>query len=479
MLLQSILMNSFFAELQSNPIIALALFGVVSMFLGVLPKVKDWILTIGLFGLLAAWSVTVMNWNTHIPHFAMLTFDNFSLAFLATAIAFTILIFLLTDHKEYEEIHHRAEFYALFFFSLCGVALMLSFSNLLMLFIGIEILSVSLYIMAGFRKKDLLSNEASLKYFLMGAFATGFLLLGIALVYGSTGSFDLAVIHAKGKMLGDQINPLYSCGIILLIVAMGFKVSAAPFHFWAPDVYQGAPTTSTAFMSTVVKIAGFGAFYRLMYGAFEYSIGMWSATIIAMIVLTLLIGNLIATRQHNFKRMLAYSSISHAGFMLMTILCVAGLHNGATANLLLYVVGYGAASIIAFTVLQLVHYKTGSDEMEAFNGLAKRNPFLAVSLVIAMCSMAGIPLTAGFFGKFYMLSSIVEQGYLWLAIAAVLCSAISFYYYFMVIKAMYSKESETENIQINPSHLFVLIVCLAAIFVFGIAPFIIRGLLTV
>jgi NADH-quinone oxidoreductase subunit N len=232
-------------------------------------------------------------------------------------------------------------------------------------------------------------------------------------------------------------------------------------------------------MSTVVKIAGFGAFYRLMYGAFEYSIGMWSATIIAMVVLTLLIGNLIATRQHNFKRMLAYSSISHAGFMLMTILCVAGLHNGATANLLLYVVGYGAASIIAFTVLQMVHYKTGSDEMEAFNGLAKRNPFLAISLVIAMCSMAGIPLTAGFFGKFYMLSSIIEQGYLWLAIVAVLCSAISFYYYFMVIKAMYSKESETENIQINPSHLFVLIVCLAAIFVFGMAPFIIRGLLTV
>lgn len=472
-------MNSFISELISNPIISLALFGVISMFLGVIPKVKEWVLTIGLFGLLSAWSITVMNWSTYTPHFSMLTFDNSSLAFLATAIAFTILIFLLTDHKEYEELHHRAEFYALFFFSLCGVALMLSFSNLLMLFIGIEILSVSLYVMAGFRKKDLLSNEASLKYFLMGAFATGFLLLGIALIYGTTGSFDLPTIHAKGKLLGDQINPLYSCGIILLIVAMGFKVSTAPFHFWAPDVYQGAPTASTSFMSTVVKVAGFGAFYRLMFGAFEYSIGMWSATIIAMIVLTLLISNLIATRQHNFKRMLAYSSISHAGFMLMTILCIAGLRNGATANLLLYVVGYGAASIIAFTALQLVHYKTGSDEIDAFKGLAKRNPFLAISIVIAMCSMAGMPLTAGFFGKFYMLSGIIEQGYTWIAIIAVLCSAISFYYYFMVIKAMYSTETEVENIQINPSHLFVLIICLAAIFVFGVAPFIIRGLLTV
>ncbi|MEN9521670.1 MAG: hypothetical protein RL065_47 [Bacteroidota bacterium] len=478
MLLDIQIAGSFFAELLSNPIIALALFGVISMFLGVIPKVKDWILTIGLFGLLAAWSIAVMNWSTYTPHFSMITFDNSSLAFLATAIAITILIFLLTDHKEYEELHHRAEYYALFFFSLCGVALMLSFSNLLMLFIGIEILSVSLYILAGFRKKDLMSNEASLKYFLMGAFATGFLLLGIALIYGTTGTFDLPTIHAKGKLLGEQINPLYSCGIILLIVAMGFKVSAAPFHFWAPDVYQGAPTASTAFMSTVVKIAGFGAFYRLMFGAFEYSIGMWSATIIAMIVLTLIISNLIATRQHNFKRMLAYSSISHAGFMLMTILCVAGLHNGATANLLLYIAGYGAASIIAFVVLQLVHNKTASDEMEAFNGLAKRNPFLAASLVIAMCSMAGIPLTAGFFGKFYMLSSIIEQGYVWLAIIAVICSAISFYYYFKVIKAMYSTNVELDNIQINPSHLFVIIICLAAIFVFGVAPFLLRGLLT-
>ncbi|MEY2829571.1 MAG: hypothetical protein RIQ33_1429, partial [Bacteroidota bacterium] len=382
MLLDLQIAGSFFAELQSNPIIALALFGVISMFLGVFPKTKDWILTIGLFGLLAAWSIVVLNWNTHIPHFNMLTFDNFSLAFLAAAIVFTILIFLITDHKEYEDFSHRTEYYALFFFSLCGVALMLTFSNLLMLFIGIEILSVCLYIMAAFRKKDLLSNEASLKYFLMGSFITGFLLLGIALIYGTTGSFDLPTIHIKAKLLGNQISPLYICGIILLIIAMGFKVSAAPFHFWAPDVYQGAPTATTAYMSTVVKIAGFGAFYRLMYGAFEYSIGIWSATIIAMVVLTLLIGNLVATRQHNFKRMMAYSSISHAGFMLMTILCAAGAQNGATSNLLLYVIGYGAASMIVFTALQLVHYNTGSDELEAFSGLSKRNPFLSIVLVI-------------------------------------------------------------------------------------------------
>ena len=476
MLLQSYLLRSIFSELQSNPIIVLALFGIAMMFLGVVKQSKEWVLTIGLLGLLAGWSITVLNWDTHIPHFHSVTFDNFSLAFLATAIAITILILLITDHKEYEDLHHRSEFYALFFFSLCGVAIMLSYSNLLMLFIGIEILSISSYIMAGFRKRDLLSNEASLKYFLMGSFATGFLLMGIALVYGSTGTFDITTIHAAGKGLGNQISPLYLIGIVLLIVAMGFKTSIAPFHFWAPDVYQGAPTVATAYMSTVVKLASIGAFYRLMYGAFQFSEGVWSTTIVAMIVLTLIISNLIATRQHNFKRMMAYSSISHAGFMLMAVLY--GVQSfDASGNLLLYTVGYGAASVIVFAALQLVHYQLGSDEVEAFNGLAKRNPLIAACLVLAMCSMSGIPLTAGFFGKFYMLSGLIDQGHLMVAVIAVLCSAVSFYYYFSVIKAMYFTESETEKIPLSPPYIFLFIVASLAIIAFGVMPMLIKGLL--
>ena len=468
--------KEFLAELQSNPMIMLTIFGIMMMFLGVVAKAKEWVLTIGLLGLLAGWAITILNWDTVIPHFHMITFDNMSLALLATSIAITILIFLLTDHHEYDEWQNRSEYYALFFFSLAGVAIMLSYSNLLMLFIGIEIISICGYVMAGFRKKDLLSNEASLKYFLMGAFATCFFLMGMALVYGSTGTFDITAIHAMGKGLGNQISPLYQIGIVLMVIAMGFKTSVAPFHFWAPDVYQGAPTPSTAYMSTVVKLASFGAFYRLMYGAFQFSSGVWSATLIGMIVLTLILSNLIATRQHNFKRMLAYSSISHAGFMLMAVLYVVFSFDAA-GNLLLYVAGYGAASIVAFAVLQLVHYHTGSDEIEAFNGLAKRNPLLAVCLVIALCSMAGMPLTAGFFGKFYMLSGLIDQGHLWLAIIAVLCSAVSFYYYFAVIKAMYLTEGETEKIPLNPSYLFLLIIATLAILTFGVMPMIIKGLL--
>ncbi len=477
MLPLSILFNGIVSELATNPMVILSIFGIVMMFLGVVKKANEWLLTAGLLGLLGGWAISILNWDTHIPHFRMLTFDNMSLAMLATAIAFTILIFLLTDHKEYEEWSNRAEFYALFFFSLTGVALMLSYSNLLILFIGIEILSISSYIMAGFRKKDLLSNEASLKYFLMGSFATGFLLMGIALIYGSTGSFDLPTIHAMGKGLGNNISPLYLIGIILLIVAMAFKTSIAPFHFWAPDVYQGAPTAATAYMSTVVKLAGFGAFYRLMFGAFQFSEYSWSSTIVAMIALTLILSNLIATRQHNFKRLLAYSSISHAGFMLMSVLY--SVHSiEASGNLLLYIVGYGAASIIAFGALQLVHYKTGSDEIEAFNGLAKRNPFLAICLVLAMCSMAGIPLTAGFFGKFYMLKGIIDQGHLWLAIVAVLFSAVSFYYYFAVIKAMYLTPNEdAETIALNPYQIFLFGIASLAILVFGVMPMLIKGLL--
>ncbi len=371
--------------------------------------------------------------------------------------------------------------YALFMLALTGAVFMISFKNLIMLFIGIEILSISLYVLAGFNKRDLLSNEAALKYFLMGAFTTGILLMGITLVYGSTGSFDIQQIAAYTIKFNTHPPALFLIGMLMLLIAMAFKVSAAPFHFWAPDVYQGAPTVVTAFMSTVVKMAAFGAFFRLFFTAFNLGFPVWQTTVMVIIAITLVISNLIATRQHSFKRLLAYSGISNAGFMLMSLLQINNVNeNGvytAQSNLILYMCGYAVANIVAFAVLIQVKTATGSDEIDAFNGLAKRNPFLAAVLTIAMCSMAGIPATAGFMGKYYILMGIIESGYSWLAIVAVLMSAVSFYYYFAVIKAMYMKESETPNLPLNPSYLFILIAATLLIFIGGFMPDLIRGLL--
>jgi NADH-quinone oxidoreductase subunit N len=478
------LISGFSEQLIANPIVILSLFGVTMLFLGLYKKMQEWLLTVSLIGLLATWTIILLNWDAAfaaVPLFNMITFDRGSIAMLAAILAITILLFLLSDHKSFENVHHKGEFYALFFFAICGAALLISFKNLLMLFIGIEILSVALYILAGYNKKDLLSNEASLKYFLMGAFTTGILLMGITLVYGISGSFDLQQIASYTLKYNIHLPPLFLIGMLMLLVAMAFKVSAAPFHFWAPDVYQGAPNIVTAFMSTVVKIAAFGAFYRLFFTAFHFSFDVWQTTIVAIVMLTLVLSNLIATRQSNFKRLLAYSGISNAGFMLMSLLTINVVNANGThtsqATLLLYVCAYALANIIAFAVLILVKNATGSDELEAFNGLAKRNPWIAAILTVAMCSLAGIPATAGFMGKYYMLMGIIEQGYMTLAIVAVLMSAVSFYYYFAVIKAMYMKEGEVPNLPVNPSYLFVMVVCVLLIFVFGFMPDLLRGIL--
>jgi len=372
---------------------------------------------------------------------------------------------VLLSGKEIEKTGlNVADYYALIFFVLCGVSILSSFNGLLMLFLGIEILSIPLYILTGSDKRNLKSNEASLKYFLMGSFSTGIMLMGIVLIYGATGVFTLSGTSAAPSTGLLRPSFLEVAGLILLFVSMCFKVSAAPFHFWTPDVYDGAPAVFTSFMATIVKAAGFIAFVRL-FDAHTDTLGpTWHILLAFVIIATLLVGNITAVFQQSVKRMLAYSSIAQAGFMLFALYSVNDL---AKEGILLYAVAYSLATIGIFAVL----IKMKDYTFDGFNGLAKTQPVLAFANAIFLLSLAGIPLTAGFFAKYYMLASMVKAGGpMWLVIAAVLFAAVSVYYYFRVIQAMYFKEGEAETLPITSGFKTGLVVLAALIILVGVFP---------
>lgn len=455
-------------------IITLSLLAILVLYLGLF-KAKKALLPVSLIGMLGAAAFLIAEWNSGSSplYQGMILFDNFSIGFSLLCIFITCLIFLLSK-SYFEKISGNvAEYYTLLLFSLLGGVLVTSFHNLSMLFIGIEIMSVALYILAGIRKKDFSSNEASLKYFLMGAFSTGFLLFGIALLYGSTGSFDLAVIKQYVISNPTTVSPLFYTGILFFIIGMSFKVGAAPFHFWTPDVYDGSPMLITTFMSTTVKIAAMAAFLRLFSFSFEPLKEFWGPVMLVVTLVTLFVGNISALVQSSFKRMLAYSSISHVGYMLFAIVAL-----GATSasSVFLYVGAYALASLVAFGSLILVKKATGSDDYESYNGLAKTNPRLALAITIAMLSFAGIPLTAGFVGKLMMFTNVMGEYKIILLILAVLNAAMGIYYYFRVIVSMYFKTEEREVIEVPVNYQIVFAVASVLILILGIYPGFVLGL---
>lgn len=450
-----------------NALIIISLLGILVLFLG-LYKYDRALLPVTLAGLTAALAVNLLAWNTDLYYYnEMMRYDNFAVAFSSIGIISTILILLLSGDYFQRISTNVAEYYAIMLFSLAGVICMVSYQNLAMLFIGLEILSVCMYILCGIKKKDTASNEAALKYFLMGAFATGILLFGIALVYGATGSFNIDVIGNYASAHGSNVPPLFLAGILLMLVGLGFKVSAAPFHFWTPDVYQGAPNLITAYMATVVKTAGFAGFLRLFMNCFAGAAPAYGPTLWAITALTITVGNIAAVYQDNFKRMLAWSSISHAGYMLLAILAIGASSSKA---IFIYALAYSIASIIAFAVLIRIRQTRGNEQIESFNGLAKTNPLMAFALTLAMCSLAGIPLTAGFFGKFFIFFTALAQDYLWLVIIAIVNAAIGIYYYFRVIIAMYMKEGSSEQVHLNGAYKTVLYIGAAVTLLVGIFP---------
>ena len=456
-----------------NIIITIAVTALVVLYAGLF-KAKKALLPLTLIGLLTALTFVVTSWNTNEVYYNMMQMDNFALAFSGITILGTLFIFLLTQNYFAKDSENIAEYFTLILFALAGIIIMVSYKNMSMLFIGLEIMSVNLYILAGIRKSNFASNEASLKYFLMGAFSTGFLLFGITLIYGATGSFDLQVINQYLLSNVQSISPMFYPGVILLLIGLSFKIGAVPFHFWTPDVYEGAPTLITSFMSTVVKTAGFAAFLRLFADTFAPLHDFWLPPLMAIVCLTLFIGNVTALFQKNFKRMLAYSSISHAGYLLFSLVTLSG--NSAN-NVLVYAAAYTFASIIAFAVLILVKQKTGNDHFDSFNGLAKRNPFTAFALTVAMLSLAGIPLTAGFIGKYLMFLNVMGEYQVYLVAFAILNALVGFYYYFKVIVAMYFREGGEIELDTPVQYKVVLLLSLAITVFLGVYPTVILNLI--
>jgi NADH-quinone oxidoreductase subunit N len=457
-----------------NAIIISAIWGIIMMFSGVFIKSKTTPKYLAIAGAILLFIVNALELNMfnaskilqiNIDTRQMLNVNSFSLAFLAVVFLCTIIYFLL-NARDIEKVgEHVGEYFALIFFVLCGVSIVATYNTLLMLFLGIEIMSIPLYILTGSDKRNLKSNEASLKYFLMGAFSTGILLMGIAFIYGgnANGSFYIGNLQmAEGAM-----PPMIAVGLVFLVIALSFKVSAAPFHFWTPDVYDGAPTVFTSFMSTIVKVAGFFAFVRLFENSFGKVQGQWQNLIVFITIATLLIGNVTAVFQQSVKRMLAYSSIAQAGFMMFAVFA---LNERAKEGLIIYSAAYCLATIGIFAVL----IKMKDYTIEGFNGLGKTNPLLALCATVFLLSLTGIPLTAGFQSKFFMLMAAVENGHkFWLVIVAVLFAAISAYYYFRVIQAMYFKEA-TENVveenDISTTFKVVLAITAILIIAIGIYP---------
>ncbi|MEO6949406.1 MAG: NADH-quinone oxidoreductase subunit N [Ginsengibacter sp.] len=452
-----------------NAIILTAIWGVIMMFGGVFFKKsttpKYWAIA-GIIIILGAnilefFGTQLFNVDTR----GMLKFDSFTLHFNTIVFICTLLFFLLNG-KDVEKIGpHVSEYFSLMFFVLCGVAISSSFNTLLLLFLGIEIMSIPLYILTGSDKSNLKGNEAALKYFLMGAFSTGLLLMGIAFIYGGNtlGSFYIDSIN-----LGTGNLPvLIAAGLVLTMIGLSFKVSAAPFHFWAPDVYDGAPAVISSFMMTVVKVAGFIAFLRL----FQYSFGamhsQWQMLIVIITAATLLIGNITAVFQQSVKRMLAYSSISHAGFMMFALFA---LNSTAKEGILLYAAAYSLATIGIFAIL----IKLNDYSIAGFNGLGKKEPLLALTGTIFLLSLTGIPLTAGFTAKFYILMAAVRDGHqLWLVIFAVICAAIGAFYYFKVIQAIYFKDpvaGVNDRIEVTTSFKYLLVITAGLIILLGVLP---------
>ncbi len=398
----------------------------------------------------------------------MVRFDNYALAFSSLLIITTALVLLLGFHFYKDAGNTGPDLFALMIFALVGAICLVSYNHLAILFIGIEILSIPLYILAGSDRARLSSNEAGMKYFLMGAFTSGFLLMGIALVFVSTGSFHLSEITAAINGGSVENMGILMIGVLLILSGFLFKVAAVPFHFWAPDVYEGSPTLVTGLMATVVKTAAFAALYRLFQGCFVSVEGFWFEALWVITAITLLVGNITALYQKGIKRLLAYSSVSHAGYMMLAILA---LNTQAAGAIFFYSIAYSIATVAAFGLLIAVVDLKGNDTLDALRGLGRKKPFLGFAMSVAFLSLAGIPPLAGFIAKYYLFKTAIEVNLIWIVIIAVVSSIIGAYYYLRVIATMYQKEGdEPAEVTFSPAFYAVIGLGIAGTLAAGLFP---------
>lgn len=377
----------------------------------------------------------------------------------------TVLISLRYIHREKAG---YGEYYSLLVFATSGMMLMASAKDLIILYLGLELMALSTYILAGIKRHDIKSNEAAIKYFLLGAFSSALLLYGISLLYGMTTTTDIYKIAEHLKT--TEVTTTLLLSMILIVVAFSFKIAAAPFHMWAPDVYEGAPTSITAFMSVGPKAAGFAVMGRVFFEAFRNIQADWTPILIGIAILTMAVGNILALVQTNIKRMLAYSSIAHAGYMLIGI--IPGTQESMSA-MMVYMLIYALMNIGAFAIVILLEK---GEELSDYEGLSKSHPLVAALMLVFMFSLTGIPPTAGFIGKFNLFMAAIKAGYTWLVVIAVIFSAISAYYYLRVVMNMYMKEMKQEAaISLSPSLGLAILITVLMVFVIGIMPSVVIG----
>lgn len=417
-----------------NTLIAIIGLGVLCLLFEILDFRKA-IIPVTIIGLLGVLGLTVADYNAPASYYNnMISVNNFSVTFSSLFIVLTIFLVALS-HNFYENHQTKlSDFIAIKIFLLSGAVAMVSFGNLAMFFLGIEVLSISLYILAASNRMNLKSNEAGMKYFLMGSFASGIILFGICLVYGAMGSFDISEISQMSQ--SAELPIWFPIGIVLLTIGMLFKIAAVPFHFWAPDVYEGSPSMTTATMSTLAKVVAMATLFKLLTALNADLNYNFQLVIVIISIASMTVGNIMALKQSNVKRMLAFSGISHAGFMIMTLLSVGT----SAGSLLYYATAYSLAGIGAFSVLLYVCKNQNNEDITNFQGLGKTNPLLAAVLTGSLLSMAGIPIFSGFFAKLALFNQTIDAGYLVVVIVAVINSIISVGYYFKLILAMYSKE---------------------------------------
>jgi len=421
-----------------NTLIAISGLGVLCLLFEIL-NFRKAIVPATILGLLAVLGLTYAEFNAPASYYNnMIVVTKFSSVFSALFIVLTVFLIALA-HDVYEDHQTKiSDFIAIKIFMLAGAVAMVSFGNLAMFFLGIEVLSISLYILAASNRLNVKSNEAGMKYFLMGSFASGIILFGICFIYGAMGSFDVTEITEWSR--SAELPIWFPIGISLVTIGMFFKIAAVPFHFWAPDVYEGSPTLTTTTMSTLVKVVAIATLYKLLTAMNADLSAAYINIIIVISIASMTVGNIMALQQNNVKRMLAYSGISHAGFMLMTLLSI----KNSVSSLLYYTTAYSLSGIAAFAVILYVCKNKNNEDIVNFNGLGKNNPLMAAVLTASLLSMAGIPIFAGFFAKMFLFNQVIDAGYLVVVIAAVINSIISVGYYFKLILAMYNKEPNEE-----------------------------------
>ena len=442
---------------------------------------KSLLAIISLVGLAAAFGFTVYLWggNTQTTFNNMLVVDKFALFFnlLFTVIA-ALVILASTDYVSKFD-SFQGEYYALVLLSTLGMMLISAAADLISIFVALELISISLYALVGFLK-DAKSTEASLKYLLLGAIASAILLYGMAFVFGFTGKTQLGdisqVIHNL-SLTGASAAPGLMLGLILLIVGFGFKIAAFPFQMWVPDVYEGAPTPITAFLSVASKAAGFAIILRIFYSAFSFPAWLsqdWGMIFAILAAIGMTAGNIVAIPQTNIKRMLAYSSIAQAGYLILGIATMGfspAMNHLGQSSLLFFLAGYAVTNLGAFIAVITLSNKVGSDRISDYDGMGKRAPMISLALTLCLISLTGIPPTAGFMAKFYIFSSAVQHGLLWLVIIAVLNSVVSAYYYLRVVKVMWFNEPKFEgNVPSSTALRTALVVCCLGVILLGVLP---------